>query len=190
MKKRDIATLAFLILALVGGALPCQTLVPKITVSPKTATVLIGTTKTLSRTVTVVWTSSDTTIATVGTTGKVTPRRQGVVTISVTSGPGVVATSVITVPPPPVASVQVILGKSTLLVGEKTTATAIVRDALGNILTDRLVTWSSSNPNVATVTSSPTVMLERKKAPVQRYAFDWIQWPEKPWQLRTGGRTR
>lgn len=169
--KRFLAVVFVLCMAQVASA-------QSITVSPKTATVAIGTTKKLTRTVTTVWTSSDPMVATVSSTGLVTPKKQGVTTISVTSGPGVVATSIITVPPPPVASVQVILGKSTLVVGEKTSVNVILRDALGNILAGRAVTWSSSNPAVATVMASPLAV----KAQPERYAFDWVAKPVYPWQ--------
>jgi hypothetical protein len=169
--KRFLAVAFMLGMAQVASA-------QSITVSPKTATVAIGTTKKLTRTVTTVWTSSDPTVAAVSSTGLVTPKKQGVTTISVTSGPGVVATSIITVPPPPVASVQVILGKSTLVVGEKTSANVVLRDALGNILAGRVVTWSSSNPGVATVMAAPLAV----KVQPQRYSFDWVAKPNYPWQ--------
>lgn len=150
---------ALLLLALLASPLSAQVLVPKITVSPKTATVAIGTVKRLSRTVTVVWTSSDPTIATVSSTGDVTPLRQGVVTISVTSGGGVVATSVITVPPPAVAAITVTLDKNKLVVSETTQAHATLWDARGNI-----------------------ILVQTSIVRTQRYAFDWVIFPDKPWQ--------
>jgi uncharacterized protein YjdB len=166
------------VIAFLAFASVAQAQAAKITISPKTATVEVGKTKQLSRIVTVVWTSSDTTIATVSQTGLVTPQKPGIVRISVSAGPTLIATSTVTIIPAAVASVQVVLGKSQLAVGEKTTATAIVRDAAGSILTGRVVTWSSSNPSVATVTASPTVMLPPKP---QRVAFDWVvfDWPGK-----------
>jgi uncharacterized protein YjdB len=156
---------------LAAALLPAQT--GKITVSPKTAMIEVGKTKQLSRIVTVVWSSSDTTIASVSQTGLVTPRKPGIVKISVAAGPTLIATSTVTVIPAAVVSVEVILGKSQLAVGQTTTATAIVRDAAGNILTGRVVTWSSSNPAVATVTAMPTLMLPAKPQRIAR-AFDWV----------------
>lgn len=56
-----------------------------------------------------------------------------------------------------VASVSVSLGASTLAVGAMTPATATLRDAGGVVLSGRVVTWSSDNTGVATVTGSGLV---------------------------------
>jgi hypothetical protein len=56
--------------------------------------------------------------------------------------------------PAPVASVSVTLNANSLVVGQSTQAAAVTRDAVGNLLTGRAVTWSSSNTAVATVSSS------------------------------------
>ena len=53
--------------------------------------------------------------------------------------------------PPPVASLSVVLGLSTIVVGGSTTAVATAKDAGGNVLTGRAITWSSDNSAVATV---------------------------------------
>src|SRR2546423_10014729 len=60
--------------------------------------------------------------------------------------------------PAPVASVSVELTKSSLLVGETTSATATMKDGGGNVLSGRGVSWSSSNASVATVTSTGAVL--------------------------------
>jgi hypothetical protein len=96
-----------------------QAQVAKITISPKTATIEVGKTRQLSRVVTVVWASSDTTIATVSQVGLVTGRKPGVVQITVSAGPTLIATSTVTIIPAAVASVQVILGKSQLASARK-----------------------------------------------------------------------
>jgi len=57
----------------------------------------------------------------------------------------------------PVKSVRVSLAATSLTVGGTTTATATVLDANGNALTGRVVSWSSSSPAVATVSSSGAV---------------------------------
>jgi uncharacterized protein YjdB len=54
----------------------------------------------------------------------------------------------------PVARIDLSTGDFTLRVGETRTVGATPRDAAGSALTDRLVTWSSSNTSVASV--SPT----------------------------------
>jgi uncharacterized protein YjdB len=53
-----------------------------------------------------------------------------------------------------VASVAVALSAASIAVGQTTNATATLRDASGNTLTGRSITWSSSNTGVATVSSS------------------------------------
>lgn len=57
----------------------------------------------------------------------------------------------------PVSSVRVTLAAPSLTVGGTTTATATVLDANGNTLTGRTVSWSSSNPAVATVSTTGMV---------------------------------
>lgn len=122
--------------------------IPKITVSPKTATIAVGATKQFSRIVTVVWTSSDTTIATVTQVGLVTARKPGTVQISVSAGPTLIATSVVTIPPPAVASVTITFGAPFLNPGQATKVYATLRDAAGNVLTGRKIKWSVSDTAV------------------------------------------
>src|SRR2546426_1256363 len=59
--------------------------------------------------------------------------------------------------PPVVASVTVAPPSDTVIVGETTQLTATVKDAAGHVLTDRVVTWSSSNAGVATISSTGLV---------------------------------
>jgi hypothetical protein len=59
--------------------------------------------------------------------------------------------------PAPVASVTVTLGASTISVGGGTQASAVLKDASGNVLGGRSITWSSSASTVATVSSSGAV---------------------------------
>ncbi|HKN68613.1 MAG TPA: Ig-like domain-containing protein, partial [Gemmatimonadaceae bacterium] len=57
----------------------------------------------------------------------------------------------VTVINPPVASVAVDPATSTIAPGSTTQLTAVLKDAKGNVLTGRTVTWSSSNEAVAKV---------------------------------------
>jgi hypothetical protein len=66
-------------------------------------------------------------------------------------------TSSVVIVPVPVASVAVALADAALEVGETTQATATLRDAGGALLSGREITWSSSNPAVASVSSSGLV---------------------------------
>src|SRR5437763_1602495 len=52
--------------------------------------------------------------------------------------------------PPAVASVTAAPTTSSLTVGDTVRLVATVKDAAGNVLTDRVVTWASTNPAVAT----------------------------------------
>src|SRR5262249_50273356 len=58
---------------------------------------------------------------------------------------------------PPVATVTVVLGSSTLDVGGRIQANVTLRDAAGNALSGRAIAYTSSDPNVATVSASGLV---------------------------------
>ena len=60
-------------------------------------------------------------------------------------------------PPPAVASVAVTPTAANLMVGDTARLVATVKDASGNVLTARVVTWASSNPTVATVSGTGLV---------------------------------
>ncbi len=105
---------------------------------------------------TVTWSSSDPTIATVSSTGAVGAVAAGTITVTATSE-GVTGVATLTVTRVPVATVSVALGSSSIAVGATTQATATARDAGGNVLTGRVVTWSSSNVGVARVSTSGVV---------------------------------
>jgi trimeric autotransporter adhesin len=98
---------------------------------------------------TVTWGSSNTTVATVDGTGFVAAKALGTATITASSE-GKSGTSAITVYVP-VASVTVAPPTATVLVTQTKQFTATTKDAQGNTLTGRLVTWGSSNTDVATV---------------------------------------
>jgi len=57
-------------------------------------------------------------------------------------------------PPAPVATVTVVPGSATLTSGDNATFTAQLRDAAGNILSNRSVSWSSTDNSVVTITSA------------------------------------
>jgi len=107
----------------------------------------------------VTWTSSNTSVATVSSAGLVTSVAAGSAQITATSEgrSGSAALTVNAPAPAPVASVTVSLSSSSLTAGLTTQATATLRDAAGNILTGRAITWSSSNTGVAAVTSAGVV---------------------------------
>lgn len=152
-----------------GTAAVVVTLVPvgSVAVLPTTATVVAGQMVALSAIVrdtagrvltdrVVSWTSSDVHVAIVSTTGVVTSMSAGTTTITATSE-GRSATSTVTVVAPPIDSVTVQPSLATVQVGGTTTLTATVKDVNGAIVTDRVVTWASSNVAVATVSSTGVV---------------------------------
>lgn len=105
---------------------------------------------------TMAWSSSDTTVATVSSSGFVTARKAGSARITAASGgkSGSATETVTTATLAPVATVTVTLNSSALTVGQTTQGSAVLRDASGNILSGRTITWSSSNTSVATVSGS------------------------------------
>jgi uncharacterized protein YjdB len=122
------------------------------------ATALDQTGHTLSG-VSFTWRSSDTSVARVGTLGKVTGRTSGSATITATtSGVSGSLGFVVTVGSQATcASVTLSLNASSLAVGQTTQATAVARDSAGNVVTGQTFTFSSSNTAVATVSSAGLV---------------------------------
>ncbi len=100
--------------------------------------------------------SSDTTVATVNTTGYVTAVAPGTVVLTATSETraGTVALSVV---PVPVASVTLALASSALVVGQTTQASATARDGAGNTLAGRTITYATSDAGVATISAGGSV---------------------------------
>src|SRR5438876_719773 len=141
--------------------------VASVTVSPAAASVQAGQTQQLTATLkdangnlltgrTVTWSSNNTPVATVNGTGLVTAKVAGSATITATSE-GQSGTASITVTPVPVASVTVTPASGSVAVGSTLQLTATPRDANGNPLTGRVVTWQSSNNAIARVNGSGLV---------------------------------
>jgi len=105
---------------------------------------------------TIAWSSSNTAVATVSSSGLVTGKVAGSATITATSE-GQSGASAITVVHVPVASVTVSPASGSVPVGSTLQLTATPKDASGNALTGRTITWSSSDNSVATVSSSGLV---------------------------------
>jgi len=106
------------------------------------------------------WSSSNTAIATVTNTGVVLGvATGGPVTIKAQSGSGkkpLVGTAFVTVVVP-VATVEVTPATLEMRIGESSTLAAVTKDAAGNVLTGRPVSWSSSAPAVANVSAAGVV---------------------------------
>ena len=104
----------------------------------------------------VVWSSSNTTVATVNSDGVVKALTGGSTTITATVD-GVGGTSVVTVSNVPVASVSVSPDKPTLAVGASTQLNATLKDASNNTLSNRPIAWTSSNTAIASVSNTGVV---------------------------------
>ena len=145
----------------------CAAPVAAVTISPASVNLQIGQTSQLTATLTdasgnvltgrtVTWSSDNGSVATVSGTGLVTAGSAGTATITAMSE-GKTGTASVTVSNTPVASVTVSPATASLTVGQTAQLTATTKDANGNILSGRPVTWSTSNASVATVSSSGLV---------------------------------
>lgn len=142
--------------------------VTRVDVLPPTVTLEIGGTTSLSattkdfagRTLTgrsVAWTSSNQSVARVdAVTGQVAAVAPGTATISATSE-GVSGTAQVTVSAIAVASIEISPGGGSLYAGRSLQLSPTTKDSQGGVLTNRGVTWSSSNSGIAAVTSDGLV---------------------------------
>jgi len=146
---------------------PAPIPVASVSVSPPSGTLQIGGTLQLSATTrdangnvltgrVVGWNSANSSIATVSSSGLVRAVAAGTVSITAASE-GQTATASITVSPPPVATVSVSPAAPSIQTGATVQLSATTRDANNNVLTGRVVTWSSSNSGIASVNSSGLV---------------------------------
>lgn len=136
---------------------PADVLVSSVTLNTTTLSLTEGDTITLTATVgpsnatdrTVTWTSSDTKVATVDENGKVTAVAAGSATIMAKAGDQTSTCSVVvSAKVVPVTSVS--LDQTSLALTEEDSVTLTVTVGPENA-TDKTVTWSSSDTNVATV---------------------------------------
>jgi trimeric autotransporter adhesin len=138
-----------------------------ITLTPSTATVTAGTTLPLQATLVdsggatvtgpaIVWSSSNTSVASVSRAGVVTALAQGEARIAA-SAFGRSATATITVTARPVASVSVTPAAVSMQVGVSAPLQARALDAEGAVLSGRTVTWTSSDPGIAIVNAQGAV---------------------------------
>ncbi len=142
-------------------SIPKLVRVSAIELSESEKTVFVGDTFTITATVkpedafnrTVTWSSSDPSIATVDENGTVTAIAKGEAIITAESADGVKAECKVTVEKK-VAAIELSESEKTVFVGDTFTITATVKpDNAWN----RTVTWSSSDPSIATVDENGTV---------------------------------
>ncbi len=138
--------------------------VQHIVVSPFTSNLSTGGTSQLTATLTdgsgnlisgqaVAWSSSNTSVATISTSGLVTAVHSGSSTITAAAG-GTSGTASVDVAAGAVSSVAISPGSVSLVAGNTQQLTATVADAGGSPITGQTITWSSSNTAVVSVNSS------------------------------------
>jgi uncharacterized repeat protein (TIGR01451 family) len=141
--------------------------VATVTVDPPSSTLAVGGSITLTAILRaqngteikgprVLWSTSSALVATVDTAGRVTARGVGNATITATAD-GKSGTAQIFVVTQPVSSVDITPVSPALFVGDTVILTAVLRDANGTLLTNRTVTWISSDTTVAVVVSAGPV---------------------------------
>ena len=146
---------------------PTDEAVATVEVAPPSATVVLGTTVTLTASVLdaagnplpdrkVLWASADSNFATVTPSGVVTGRYVGSVPIAA-NVEGKAGIARIEVVPVPVVAVRISPASRDLTVGQTAQLTAEPLDAQGAVLSNRSITWSSNRPNVASVNGNGLV---------------------------------
>src|SRR5437762_7912348 len=143
--------------------------VASVTVAPATASVAVGQVVGLVATLrdangnalsgrVVTWASSAAAVATVDSSGVVTGVAVGGAMVSATSeGQSGAALVSVAAAPAPVASVAVSPPTASVVAGQAVQLAATPKDAGGNALSGRVVTWASNAPAVATVNGSGLV---------------------------------
>src|SRR5437016_3834674 len=141
--------------------------VASVTVSPTSGSARIGATVQLSGVTkdsagnlltrrTVSWMTSNNAVATVSASGMVTGVAAGSATITATSD-GQSGTAAMTVTNVPVARVTVTPLIASLLMGATVQLTATPTDSLGNLVTGRVIAWSTNAARVAAVSATGLV---------------------------------
>ena len=147
--------------SIVQGAVASVSVTPNpVTMVAKQTTQLAATARDASGGVvsgkSVVWSSSNTAVASVSSQGVVTAVGAGSTTITATID-GVSGTSAVTVSNVPVAKVDVTPVSPTINTGSSIQLATTVTDANGVVVTDRVVTWATSNAAIASVSSTGVV---------------------------------
>ena len=140
-----------------------------VTLSPNPASLSVGGTAQLSATLTdlagnvltgrsISWNSNAPGVATVSPSGLVSGVAAGNATITATSeGTDGTAAIIVSLATVPVASVTVSPNPAGVAVGGTVQLTAVAKDAAGNVLTGRSISWTSNATGVATVSATGLV---------------------------------
>lgn len=146
---------------------PAATAVVSVQVAPGAVTLTVGDTRAFTATAkasdgttvtgrSVTWSSGGPSVVTVSPTGVVTAVGAGTAQV-LAQVDGVTGTATITVQRQAVAAIFITPNPATVPAGQAAQLAASPRDAAGNVLTGRVITWSSSNETIATITSDGRV---------------------------------
>ena len=141
--------------------------VASVAITPSSLSLLVGASQSLTASAAdasgtpltgrpVAWSSGNPAVATVSAQGVVTAVTAGTATINALVE-GRTAAATVTVSAVPVVSVSVSPTSANLTIGDVQQLTASAFDASNNPLTGRVVTWSSANPAIATITAQGAV---------------------------------
>lgn len=152
--------------------------VSSVTISQPTAEMIVGETVRLSATITpsnatdkdVIWASSKQSVATVDKSGVVTAIAEGASNITASAG-GKVGTCVVTVSKKVIVVSSIELNKTELALVEEEEFT-LVATVKPDDATDKTVSWSSSDPSVATVAEGKVKALKEGTATITAKAGD------------------
>jgi len=132
----------------------------RFSIVPSPATILVGTTARMSALVhdaaghstdaSVTWSSSNPAVAAIGPDGDVTAVALGTTSISAT-GDGETVTAELAVSATAVASVELTPSSTSVPLGNVVAFSAVAKDAAGNVLPGRIITYRTSDPRKAVV---------------------------------------
>jgi hypothetical protein len=107
------------------------------------------------------WGASNSAVASINSKGVVSTVGAGTATItgcvSGQCGSVILTVTGTTTTPPAVATVSITLASTTVAAGQTVQATATARDASGDVLTNRVASWTSVTPAIATVNATGLV---------------------------------
>lgn len=165
------AAIALLAVALAAACNDTVTTPPRpvatVVVSPATRTLLTGDEQRYSARAldangqditdrTITWSSSNPTVASISTDGLVTALQPGTVSINA-SVEGRIGSGALQVELVPVATVSIDPPQALLIEGQTRQVAAITKDAAGRVITGRVITWTTGNPDIATVSANGLV---------------------------------
>ena len=178
MRKYLLPIIGVLLLGLSCEKKEQEVPVTSVSISQPTAEMIMGETTQLKATVlpsnatmqSVTWASSKQSVATVSKSGLVTAIAEGTSTVTASSG-GKSASCIVTVSKRfvPVTSVELNKSSIELVEGDSETLTATVKP---DDATDKTVTWSTSDANIATVENGKVTAVKEGEVSITAYAGD------------------